>query len=36
MALDKNRLTNYQIEGWQELFIGKKKGFKVDGIVVRK
>ena len=36
MTLDKNRLTNYQIEGWQELFIGKKKSFKVDGIVVRK
>lgn len=36
MTLDKNRLTNYQIEGWQELFIGKKKNFKVDGIVVRK
>ena len=36
MTLDKNQLTNYQIEGWQELFIGKKKGFKVDGIVVRK
>lgn len=36
MALDKNRLTNYQIEGWQELFIGKKKSFKVDGIVVSK
>lgn len=36
MTLDKNHLTNYQIEGWQELFIGKKKSFKVDGIVVRK
>lgn len=35
MTLDKNHLTNYQIEGWQELFIGKKKSFKVDGIVVR-
>lgn len=34
MTLDKKRLTNYQIEGWQELFIGKKKSFKVDGIVV--
>jgi hypothetical protein len=36
MTLDKNHLTHYQIEGWQELFIGKKKNFKVDGIVVRK
>jgi hypothetical protein len=36
MTLDKNHLTYYQIEGWQELFIGKKKSFKVDGIVVRK
>ncbi len=35
MTFDKKRLTNYQIEGWQELFIGKKKNFKVDGIVVR-
>lgn len=36
MTLDKNHLTNYQIKGWQELFIGKKKSFKVDGIVVMK
>jgi hypothetical protein len=36
MTFDKNHLTHYQIEGWQELFIGKKKNFKVDGIVVRK
>jgi hypothetical protein len=36
MTLDKNHLTHYQIEGWQELFMGKKKNFKVDGIVVRK
>ena len=35
-TLNKNYLTHYQIEGWQELFIGKKKSFKVDGIVVRK
>jgi len=36
MTLDKNRLTNYQIEGWQELFIGKKKRFRIDGIVESK
>ncbi len=33
MDLDKQRLKNYQIEGWQELFIGKKKGFKVVGVI---
>lgn len=36
MTLDKNHLIHYQIDGWQELFIGNKKSFKVDGIVVRK
>jgi hypothetical protein len=36
MTLDKNHLTHYQIEGLQELFIGKKKRFKVDGIVESK
>jgi hypothetical protein len=33
MDLEKQKLKNYQIEGWQELFIGKKKEFKVMGIV---
>jgi len=36
MTLDKNHLTHYQIEGLQELFIGKKKRFKADGIVESK
>ncbi len=31
MDLEKKQLKNYQIEGWQELFIGTKKGFKVVG-----
>lgn len=33
MDLDKKQLKNYQIDGWQELFIGKKKSFKVIGVV---
>ena len=36
MNLDKKHLTSYQIEGWQKLFIGKRKEFKVNGIVVNK
>lgn len=33
LDLEKKLLKSYQIEGWQELFIGKKKGFKVFGVV---
>ncbi len=33
MDLEKKQLKSYQIEGWQELFVGKKKGFKVTGKV---
>ena len=33
MNLDKQQLKNYQIEGWQELFIGKKKVYKVVGVI---
>lgn len=33
MDLNKKQLKNYQIEGWQELFIGKKRDFKVIGII---
>ncbi len=36
MDLDKKQLKNYQIEGWQELFIGKRKGFKVVGVLAYK
>lgn len=36
MDLEKKQLKKYQIEGWQELFIGKKKGFKVAGSLVHK
>lgn len=31
MDLEKKQLKNYQIEGWQKLFIGSKKSFKVVG-----
>ncbi|WP_435352647.1 hypothetical protein [Emticicia sp. SJ17W-69] len=33
MDLDKKQLKNYQIKGWQELFIGQKKNFKMIGVV---
>ena len=33
MNFEKKLLKNYQIEGWQELFIGKKKAFKVVGSI---
>ncbi len=36
MDLDKKQLKNYQIEGWQELFVGSKKSFKVVGILAYK
>ncbi len=36
MTLDKNHLTTYKIEGWQKLFIGEKKNFEVDGIIMNK
>jgi hypothetical protein len=34
MDLEKKQLKTYQIEGWQELFIGKKKRFKVIGKII--
>jgi hypothetical protein len=34
MDLDKKKLKTYHIEGWQELFIGKRKGFAVVGLLV--
>lgn len=36
MNLNGNQLESYHIEGWQELFIGSKKSFKIDGILVHK
>ena len=33
MDLEKKQLKSYQIEGWQELFVGKKKSFKVVGVI---
>jgi hypothetical protein len=33
MDLTKKRLKSYQIEGWQELFIGQRKSFSVEGIM---
>ena len=33
MDFEKKSLKNYRIEGWQELFIGKKKAFKVVGSI---
>jgi hypothetical protein len=33
MDFDKSQLKSYHIEGWQELFIGSKKGFEVNGIL---
>ena len=34
MDFDKKQLKNYQIKGWQKLFIGKKKSFRINGIIV--
>ncbi len=31
MNLEQKQLKNYKIEGWQELFVGKKKVFKIVG-----
>jgi hypothetical protein len=31
MDLEKKQLKSYQIEGWQELFIGQRKSFSVEG-----
>jgi hypothetical protein len=36
MDFDKSQLKSYHIEGWQELFIGSKKGFEVTGILAYK
>jgi hypothetical protein len=36
MNLENNQVINYQIIGWQELFVGKRKNFKVNGILVNK
>ncbi|WP_238807164.1 hypothetical protein [Emticicia aquatica] len=36
MDFDKKQLKSYQIEGWQELFVGKKKRFKINGLLVHK
>ena len=36
MDFEKKQLKNYQIEGWQKLFVGSKKGFKVVGKINNK
>ena len=36
MDFDKSQLKSYHIEGWQELFVGSKKGFEVNGILTYK
>jgi hypothetical protein len=36
MVLENNRIQNYKIEGWQELFIGSKKIFSIEGNITSK
>lgn len=36
MILENNRIQNYKIEGWQELFIGSKKIFSIEGNITSK
>lgn len=36
MVLENNRIQNYKIEGWQELFIGSKKTFNIEGNITSK
>ncbi len=34
MDFDQKQLKNYKIEGCQKLFVGKKKAFRIDGVLV--